>query len=117
MNIDINSIILGLFTLLGGCAWFINWRKDRQEAKGMKLDNQHKELALAKRFIDDYNRTIVVPLEHRVDKMESKLDVLEDAIQSIYDCPLSSDCPVIGRMRGKPKSGERKPHGEGGSKG
>lgn len=98
MMIDLNSIILGIFTLLGGCAWFINWRKDKQEARGIRLENQSKEFELAKKFVEDYDRAIVVPLRHRVDKMESKLDELEDAVHSIYDCPYSGDCPVLDRM-------------------
>ena len=101
LTIDWTSIILGLLTLLGGSAWFVNWRKDKQEAKGLRLDNQSKEYELAKRYVEDYTRTIVVPLQHRVDKMESKLDVLESAIQGVFDCPLNSDCPIVDRLAGK----------------
>ena len=29
--IDVTSVVLGLMTLLGGCGWFIDRRKHRQE--------------------------------------------------------------------------------------
>ena len=106
MTLDVTAIAVGLLTLLGQCAWFVNSRKDKQEAKSIKTDTDLKEMELAKRYVDDYNRNIVEPLQQRVLKLEAKLIRLQDAIQSINDCPHSGECPVIGRMRNKPEGGE-----------
>ena len=38
------EIILGALTLLGGCAWFVNFRKDKQEARGIVADNRQKDM-------------------------------------------------------------------------
>ena len=56
------EIILGVLTLLGGCAWFVNFRKDKQEAKGIRADNRQKEMDLSKMYVDEFNLNIVVPL-------------------------------------------------------
>jgi len=99
MTMDWSAIAVGVLTLLNGCGWFVNWRKDKQEAKGIVADNKLKEMELAKRYVDDYNRNIVEPLQQRVLKLEAEIRRLQDAIQSINDCPHSSECPVLGRMR------------------
>lgn len=105
MTLDWTSIALAVLTLLNGCAWFVNYRKDKQEAKGIAADNHLKDMELAKKYVEDYNRNIVEPLQQRVLKLEAKLTRLQDAIQSINDCPHSGECPVIGRMRNKPEDG------------
>ena len=50
---DWTSIVLGGLTLLGGCAWFVNFRKDKQEAKGIRADNRQKEMDLSKMYVDE----------------------------------------------------------------
>ena len=103
MNIDINGIILGLFTLLASCAWFINWRKDKQEAKGLQKDNRMKDMDLAKKYVDEFNLNIVVPLQQRVQKLETQQEAFQDAIDSIDSCSHRDGCPVIRRLRKQPK--------------
>ena len=39
--------------MLGGCAWFVNFRKDKQEAKGIRADNRQKEMDLSKMYVDE----------------------------------------------------------------
>ena len=81
------EIVLGGLTLLGGCAWFVNFRKDKQEAKGIRADNRQKDMNrrtserrgqagldypereggnakrnLSKMYVDEFNLNIVVPL-------------------------------------------------------
>lgn len=97
--LDFTSIILGLFTLLGGCAWVVNFRKDKQEANGIKADTDLKQMNLSKLYVDEFYKNIVEPLQQRVLKMESKLDRLEDAVHAIHSCPHSDECPVVDRMR------------------
>ena len=47
------EIILGALTLLGGCAWVVNARKDRQEARGIVADNRQKDMNLSKMYVDE----------------------------------------------------------------
>ena len=93
------EIILGVLTLLGGCAWFVNFRKDKQEAKGIRADNRQKEMDLSKMYVDEFNLNIVVPLQQRVQKLESQIERLHDAIEGINSCPYRAECPVLSRMR------------------
>ena len=93
------EIILGVLTLLGGCAWFVNFRKDKQEAKGIRADNRQKEMDLSKMYVDEFNLNIVVPLQQRVQKLESQIVRLHDAIEGINSCPYRAECPVLSRMR------------------
>ena len=99
------EIILGVLTLLGGCAWFVNFRKDKQEAKGIRVDNRQKEMDLSKMYVDEFNLNIVVPLQQRVQKLESQIERLHDAIEGINSCPYRAECPVLSRMR-KHEAGE-----------
>ena len=93
------EIILGVLTLLGGCAWFVNFRKDKQEAKGIRADNRQKEMDLSKMYVDEFNLNIVVPLQQRVQKLESQIERLHDAIEGINSCAYRAECPVLDRMR------------------
>ena len=93
------EIILGVLTLLGGCAWFVNFRKDKQEAGGIRADNRQKEMDLSKMYVDEFNLNIVVPLQQRVQKLESQIERLHDAIEGINSCPYRAECPVLDRMR------------------
>ena len=128
---DWTSIVLGGLTLLGGCAWltfgfppsrlgnahasmalrsawrrFVNFRKDKQEAKGIRADNRQKDMNLSKMYVDEltssssfaprpferarwrsvwrrFNLNIVVPLQQRVQRLESQIERLHDAIEGI----------------------------------
>lgn len=97
------EIIVAVVTLLGGCAWVVNWRKDKQEAKGIVADNRQKDMNLSKMYVDEFNLNIVVPLQQRVQKLESQIERLEDAIQGIGGCPYRAECPVLDRMRKQPE--------------
>ena len=117
-----------MLTLLGGCAWFVNFRKDKQEAKGIRADNRQKDMNrrtserrgragsdypereggnakrnLSKMYVDEFNLNIVVPLQQRVQKLESQIERLQDAIEGINSCPYRAECPVLDRMRKQPE--------------
>lgn len=38
------EIILGVFTLLSTCGWFVSGRKHRQEVEGLKADVRRKDM-------------------------------------------------------------------------
>ena len=95
------EIILGVLTLLGGCAWFVNFRKDKQEAKGIRADNRQKEMDLSKMYVDEFNLNIVVPLQREVGELRQEVAALRNAIQKIDACPHRDNCPVIGELQRK----------------
>ena len=96
------EIILSLITLLSSCGWFINHRKYRQEVESLKADNRQKDMDLSKMYVDEFRQNIAEPLRQEVRDLRNEVDLLRNAIQRINDCPLSSDCPVLDELQGKP---------------
>lgn len=97
--IDVTSVVLGLMTLLGGCGWFIDRRKHRQEIESMKADIRRKELDLGTEFVQRYRELITGPLEEDVGKLRIEIKELKNAIEGI------NDCPVWERLQREPKVG------------
>lgn len=106
VNIDLTSVILGVLTLLGGCGWVIDRKKHRQEIENLKADIRQKELDLGTDFVKKFRELIAGPLEEEVGKLRNEVKELRDAIEKVYECPFSSDCPVRQRLRDKSRSGE-----------
>ena len=78
-------------------------KKHRQEVEALKADNRQKEMDLSKMYVDEFNLNIVVPLQQRVQKLESQIERLHDAIEGINSCPYRAECPVLSRMRKQPE--------------
>ena len=97
------EIILGLFTLLSTCGWFVAGRKYRQEVEGIKADNRQKDLDLGTEFAQKFKELIGQPLEEEVEKLRNEVKELRDAIEAIYDCAYRGNCPVRKRMQRKPQ--------------
>lgn len=94
-SLNWTSIILGLFTLLSSCGWFINWRKYRQEVEGQMADNHLKEMSLSKQYVDEFSKNIGGPLKKEVNELRNEVTRLRHAIQKINSCPHRDDCPVL----------------------
>ena len=77
----------------------VNYRKDKQEAKGIRADNRQKDMNLSKMYVDEFNLNIVVPLQQRVQRLESQIERLQDAIEGINSCPYRAQCPVLDELR------------------
>ena len=60
------EIILGLFTLLSTCGWFVSGRKHRQEVESLKADNRMKDMELGKAYVDEFRSNIARPLQEEV---------------------------------------------------
>ena len=88
------EIILGLFTLLSTCGWFVSGRKYRQEVESLKADNRMKDMELGKAYVDEFRSNIARPLQEEVKDLRMEIAQLRNAIQRIGDCPHSADCPV-----------------------
>ena len=88
------EIILGLFTLLSTCGWFVAGRKYRQEVESLKADNWMKDMELGKAYVDEFRSNIARPLQEEVKDLRMEIAQLRNAIHRIGDCPHSVDCPV-----------------------
>jgi hypothetical protein len=88
------EIILGVFTLLSTCGWFVSGRKHRQEVEGLKADVRRKDMELGKMYVDEFRSNIADPLRQEVLELRNEIDQLRNAIQRIADCPHSGTCPV-----------------------
>ncbi len=48
MEMNWTEILLGVFTLLSTCGWFVSGRKYRQEVESLKADNRLKDMNLSR---------------------------------------------------------------------
>ena len=118
---------MGVLTFISGFGWLIDRKKHRQEIEALKADNRQKDMNrrtserrgqaglgfpereggnakrnLSKMYVDEFNLNIVVPLQQRVQRLESQIERLHDAIEGINSCPYRAECPVLSRMRKQP---------------
>ena len=99
----LSAIILAIISFLSGLGWMLDRKKHRQEVESLKADNRQKDMNLSKMYVDEFNLNIVVPLQQRVQKLESQIERLQDAIEGINSCPYRAECPVLDRMRKQPE--------------
>lgn len=111
-DINLTSIILGFFTLLSSCGWFVNYRRYKHEANGMKKENKIKDMNLSKMYVDEFNKNIAEPLRQEVRELRSKVDQLRDAIQRIDRCPHRAQCPVLDGLQRESQDGDGGPMAE-----
>ena len=67
---DWTNIILGFFTLLSTCAWFVDGRKHRHEVEGLKADNRLKEMDLARQYVRGFEEAVCNPLRQQVAELK-----------------------------------------------
>ena len=72
------EIILGLFTLLSTCGWFVAGRKYRQEVEGIKADNRMKDMELGNGFV---SKVDFVDLRRDSAMSESELSPLRSLLR------------------------------------
>ena len=92
------EIILGLFTLLSTCGWFVAGRKYRQEVESLKADNRMKDMNLSRDYVTEWRTYIAEPLQREVGELRNEVASLRDAIQRIGDCPHRAQCPVLEQL-------------------
>ena len=95
------EIILGLFTLLSTCGWFVSGRKHRQEIESLKADNRQKDMNLSRDYVTEWRTYIAEPLQREVGELRNEVAALRNAIQKIDACPHRDGCPVIGELQRK----------------
>ena len=65
--------------------------KKRGQAKDL-------DIAFTKKFIDDYNQTIIVPLKEDVKRLSKEVSVLKDAINMQRYCKFDGPCVILKKM-------------------
>ena len=93
------EIILGLFTLLSTCGWFVAGRKYRQEIESLKADNRQKDMNLSRDYVTEWRTYIAEPLQREVGELRQEVAELRHAIQAIDVCPHRAECPVLDELR------------------
>ena len=93
------EIVLGLFTLLSTCGWFVSGRKHRQEVEALRADNRQKDMNLSKDYVTEWRTYIAEPLQREVGELRNEVAQLRHAIQAIDVCPHRDGCPVVDRMQ------------------
>ena len=93
------EIILGLFTLLSTCGWFVSGRKHRQEIESLKADNRQKDMNLSRDYVTEWRTYIAEPLQREVGELRNEVAELRHAIQAIDVCPHRAHCPVLDELR------------------
>ena len=97
------EIILGLFTLLSTCGWFVSGRKHRQEIESLKADNRQKDMNLSRDYVTEWRTYIAEPLQREVGELRNEVAALRNAIQKIDACPHRDGCPVLDSLRKQPE--------------
>jgi hypothetical protein len=93
------EIILGVFTLLSTCGWFVSGRKHRQEVEGLKADVRRKDMDLSKDYVTEWRTYIAEPLQREVGELRTEVAQLRHAIQAIDTCAHRDNCPVINELQ------------------
>ena len=100
------EIVLGLFTLLSTCGWFVSGRKHRQEIESLKADNRQKDMNLSKDYVTEWRTYIAEPLQREVGELRTEIAHLRHAIQAIDACAHRDTCPVINELQRESHSDE-----------
>ena len=93
------EIVLGLFTLLSTCGWFVSGRKHRQEVESLRADNRQKDMDLSKDYVNEWRTYIAEPLQREVGELRTEVEALRHAIQRIDSCAYRDGCPVLDGLR------------------
>ena len=106
VEMDWTAVAVGLLTLLGGCAWFVEGRKHKPTANGLKADNRLKDMELARLYVEQFQRDIAEPLRHEVRELRNEVMKLKNAMEGVNDCTYRDGCPVRERMRQQSEDGD-----------
>ena len=93
------EIVLGVFTLLGCCGWFVEGRKHKQAVEGLKADNRLKDMELSKDYVTEWRTYIAEPLQREVGELRNEVAQLRYAIQKIDACAHRDHCPVVSELQ------------------
>lgn len=102
MEMNWTEILLGVFTLLSTCGWFVSGRKYHQEVESLKADNRLKDMNLSRDYVTEFRTFIAEPLQREVGELRQEVTELRYAIQKIDTCAHRANCPVVNELQRKP---------------
>ena len=104
MEMNWTEILLGVFTLLSTCGWFVSGRKYCQEVESLKADNRLKDMNLSRDYVTEFRTFIAEPLQREVGELRQEVTELRYAIQKIDACAHRASCPVINELQHQSQS-------------
>ena len=94
IEIDWTAVAVGLMTLLGGCAWFVEGRKHKPTANGMKADYRLKNMELGQMYVEQFEKNIAEPLRREVREVREEVNEMRHELESVKKCACYCvDCP------------------------
>lgn len=94
IEIDWTAVAVGLMTLLGGCAWFVEGRKHKPTANGMKADYRLKDMELGQMYVEQFEANIAEPLRREVRELREEVNELRHELENVKKCACYCvDCP------------------------
>lgn len=94
VQIDWTAVAVGLMTLLGGCAWFVEGRKHKPTANGLKADVRLKNMELGQIYVDQFDKNIAEPLRREVRELRDEVKELRNELEMVKGCVCYRvDCP------------------------
>jgi hypothetical protein len=67
----------------GWVSFYLDRHKHRQEVQSMKRDNQLKEMELAKKYVDEYDKTIAERLRTDVKQLRNDLNQMRHELEKL----------------------------------
>ena len=93
-ELDLTAVAVGLMTLLGGCAWFVEGRKHKPAANGLKADNRLKDMELGQKYVEQFEANIAEPLRREVRELREEVKGLRYELENVKKCSCyRADCP------------------------
>ena len=83
VEMDWTAVAVGLLTLLGGCAWFVEGRKHKPTANGLKADNRLKNMELGQIYVEQFEENIAEPLRREVRELRDEVKELRNEVEIV----------------------------------
>lgn len=80
---DWTAVAVGLMTLLGGCAWFVEGRKHKPTANGLKADYRLKNMELGQMYVEQFEENIAEPLRREVRELREEVNELRHELEMV----------------------------------
>ncbi len=83
IEIEWTAVAVGLMTLLGGCAWFVEGRKHKPTANGLKADYRLKNMELGQMYVEQFEENIAEPLRREVRELREEVNELRHELDMV----------------------------------
>jgi len=83
IDMDWTAVAVGLMTLLGGCAWFVEGRKHKPTANGLKADYRLKNMELGQMYVEQFEENIAEPLRREVRELREEVNELRHELDMV----------------------------------